>query len=79
MAKLRVQLTFPKNLIEQPVIYYLGKNFNLVTNIRRANVTEGRGWVALEIEGEQQDIEMGIRELEAKGVIVSALEGDVVE
>ena len=79
MAKVRVMLTFPKQLIGEPIIYYLGKNFNLVTNIRRANVSEGRGWVALELEGEQSDIDAGIRDLEAKGVRVSTVEGDVVE
>lgn len=79
MAKARVMLTFPKQLIDQPVIYHLGMNFNLVTNIRRANVSEGKGWVALEIEGNQADIDVGIRDLEAKGVRVSTPEGDVIE
>lgn len=79
MAKVRMLLTFPKQLIDQPIIYYLGKNFNLVTNIRRANVSEGKGWVALELEGGQQDIDAGVRDLEAKGVRVSTVEGDVLE
>ena len=35
-----------------PIIYELGKSFNLVTNIRRADVTEDRGWVILELDGE---------------------------
>jgi hypothetical protein len=79
MAKVRVLLTFPRQFVDQPVIYYLGKNYNLVTNIRRANVSEGKGWVALEIEGEQEDIDAGIGDLEAKGVRVSTVEGDVIE
>src|SRR5262249_55061388 len=51
MAKMRIHLTFPPEQIKDPVIYLLGKDFNLVTNIRRADVTATHGWVALEIEG----------------------------
>ena len=39
MGKLRVYLTFPSDLIQEPIIYQLGKNFDIVTNIRRADVT----------------------------------------
>jgi len=39
VAKMRVYLTFPTDLIQVPVIYHLGKDFNIVTNIRRADVT----------------------------------------
>jgi len=52
MAKQRVRFTFPTHLIKEPVIWRLGRNFDLVTNIRRADVAEDRGWVILELEGE---------------------------
>ena len=45
MAKQRMKFTFPTELIKEPVIYKLGKQFALITNIRRADVTEDRGWV----------------------------------
>ena len=48
MAKQRVKFTFPQELITLPIIYELGKQFNIVTNVRRADVTEDRGWVVLE-------------------------------
>ncbi len=51
MATQRVKFTFPTGLIKEPVIWKLGREFNLVTNIRRAEVTEDRGWVVLELEG----------------------------
>ena len=59
MAKQRVKFTFPTGLIREPVIWRLGKEFELVTNIRRADVTEDRGWVVLELEGELDGIERG--------------------
>ncbi len=56
MAKQRVKFTFVQELIKEPVIWRLGRDFNLVTNIRRADVTEDRGWVVLELEGEMEEI-----------------------
>jgi ABC-type methionine transport system ATPase subunit len=79
MAKQRVKFTFPQELITLPVIYELGKNFNLVTNIRRADVTEDRGWVVLELDGDLQEIERGIQWVTSKGVRVDPVEGDIVE
>ena len=39
MAKQRVKFTFPPDLVQQPVIFNMGKQFHVVTNIRRANVS----------------------------------------
>ena len=44
-------------MIKEPVIYQLGRDFEVVTNIRRADVQEGVGWVILELEGSEPEIE----------------------
>ena len=62
MAKQRVKFTFTGEMIKEPVIWKLGKQFDLVTNIRRADVTADRGWVILELEGELEEIERAERE-----------------
>jgi hypothetical protein len=59
MARQRVKFTFAQELIKEPVIYELGKQFQIVTNIRRADVTADRGWVILELDGELPEIERG--------------------
>jgi len=79
MAKQRVMFTFPPELISEPIIYNLGQQFKVVTNIRRADVSEDKGWVVLELEGEEKDIEQGIAWVTAKGVRVDPVTGDVVE
>src|SRR3989338_11187865 len=55
MPKIRVYLTFPTELIQVPIIYHLAKDFDIVTNIRRADVTPTYGWVALELEGAEEN------------------------
>ncbi len=79
MAKQRVKFTFPENLVTEPLIYELSKQFALVTNIRRADVTADRGWVILELEGEVGEIERGLDWMAGKGVRVDPVEGDIVE
>jgi hypothetical protein len=79
MAKQRVKFTFPQELITLPIIYELGKQFQLVTNVRRADVTEDRGWVVLELEGPIEEIERGLEWVVAKGVRVDPVPGDIVE
>jgi len=79
VAKQRVKFTFPTQLIKEPVIWRLGRDFELVTNIRRADVTEDRGWVVLELDGEMEEIERGVQWVVEQGVRVDPVAGDIVE
>ncbi|MGH7266154.1 MAG: NIL domain-containing protein [Candidatus Rokuibacteriota bacterium] len=75
---MRITLTFPPDQIKDPVIYQLGKDFQIVTNIRRADVTSTHGWVMLELEGKQEDLERGVAWLKDKGLKVDPIEKDVI-
>jgi ABC-type methionine transport system ATPase subunit len=79
MSKKRVKFTFPTDLITEPLIYQLGRKFEIVTNIRRADVREDMGWVVLELEGEESEITRGLDWITAAGLRVDPVGGDVVE
>ena len=79
MAKRRAKFTFPTNLVTEPVIFELGRNFQLITNIRRADVREDVGWVILELEGNDDEIQKGLNWVTSMGVRVDLVSGDVVE
>ncbi len=70
----KLHLTFPERLIEEPVIHRVGKDFDLVTNIRRANIDEGHAWVILEMEGTEESIGKAVRWLAEHGVQVDRIE-----
>ena len=70
MSKRFVTFTFPPELATQPIIYNLGMQFRVVTNLRQANISKEGGWMILELEGEEEDIEEGIAWVIAKGVRV---------
>ena len=77
MAKRRVMFTFSSEIITEPIIYNLGQQFNIVTNIRRAQTTEDRGWVELELDGEDQNIEAGIAWVTSRGVRVDPISDEI--
>jgi len=73
MVKRQVMLTFPQELLKEPIIYNLGQQFKVVTNIHLADITEDRGWLMLEIEGEEKQIEDGLAWVMSKGVRVDTV------
>jgi ABC-type methionine transport system ATPase subunit len=73
-VKGKLHLTFPERLINEPVIHRLGQDFDLVTNIRRANIEEGHAWVILEMEGTDESIARAVRWLADQGVQVDRIE-----
>ena len=71
--------TFTQELIREPVIYNLSQQFNVITNIHRADISEEKGWIILELEGKEDDIEQGIAWVISKGVRVDPVGGDIAE
>lgn len=74
----RVTFTFKTELIRRPVIYELGKKFEIVTNVRRAQVGQDEGWVVLELEGSLEEIDRGLAWVTGLGVGVSPVDGDIL-
>ena len=70
MAKRRVNLIFSEDIAAQPVVYNLGQQFEIVTNIIRADITESGGVILVEIEGSERDITDGIEFAISRGVRV---------
>jgi hypothetical protein len=79
MGRRRLKLIFGPSLVKEPVIWQLGRKFEIVTNIRRADVTRDQGWVLLEVSGEPEELDRGVEFLESKGVKVEPAEGDLIE
>lgn len=79
MAKRRIKFTFPTSLVKEPLIYQLGREFDIVTNIRRAHVVEDMGWAILELEGDDGEIDRGLEWMSRTGVRVDPVTGDLIE
>jgi ABC-type methionine transport system ATPase subunit len=79
MASLKLHITFPENRIKDPIIYQIGHEFKIVTNIRRSDVTGKVSWMDIELTGEVAEIERAVAALKSKGVKVDPIERNVIE
>ena len=75
----RYCLTYPRELIREPLLYQLVKKFDLIFNIRGASVSEEMGLVAVEFEGTNEQIERALAWLRQTGVTVEPIEKNVIE
>ena len=79
MPKKRVKFTFVQELIKEPIIWKMAKEYDVVTNIRRADVSDVTGWVILELEGSDDEIERSLEWVEQQGVRIDPVYEDIVE
>ncbi|MGD0230816.1 MAG: NIL domain-containing protein [Syntrophorhabdales bacterium] len=76
--KKRIILRFKKNTIDKPVVYRLAKDFDLVYNILRANVSpRAESMMVMEIEGEEADFARGIEYLKGWDVGIEPIGQDI--
>ena len=77
--KQALDLIFPQNLIKEPVIHRMSKEFNVVFNLRRAKITEKTGEIVLELEGEEPTLKKAVDWLKKQGLKVEPVIHDTLE
>ncbi|MCE0522453.1 MAG: NIL domain-containing protein [Methylacidiphilales bacterium] len=75
----RFWLTFDGESSRKPLIYEMGKKFEVVFNIRNSSVTPTVGIIALELEGDREEIKKAVAWFEANGVQVEPVEINTIE
>ncbi len=74
MITKRVKLSFPPERIKEPVIYNLGKQFRLKTNILEADLHGDTGWILVEVEGPLRQVERALAWAKDLGIGVEDIE-----
>jgi len=77
MIGVRVRLTFPEELVREPVMARMTEQFAVVPNLRRADVGEQGGWIVCELDGDGAVIDEALAWLRSEGIQVDLI-GDVV-
>ena len=73
-VKIRIQLQFPLTMVTEPVVYHLVKDYDLIPNIRKANIDpKTGGYVFMDLEGLQDNLFKALEYLRNSGVVVNAL------
>jgi len=75
----RLWLTFDGESSRKPLIYEMSRKFEVVFNIRNASVTASIGIIALELNGEREQIKKAVAWFEANGVQVEPVEINTIE
>jgi len=77
-VKRRVVLHFPRSLLDKPIVYRLIRDYDLVLNILRADVTpREQGLLVLELSGKEEAYNQATEYLAELDVSVQFLEQDV--
>lgn len=75
----KIVLHFPARLVEEAIAYRLVKDYNLQFNILKASIIpDSEGFIVLELTGDQEDYDRGVRFLTKIGVKIEALSQNVV-
>jgi ferredoxin len=75
----RIVLRFPQRLVDRPIVSRLVKDYDLDFNILKASVTQDdEGLMVLELSGQQNNYDRGIKYLTAAGVKIQSLSQDVL-
>lgn len=78
MVSKRIVLTFPHKMVDQPIVYRLVKDYDLVFNILQAKITpQEEGLMVIELTGKKENYAEGIKYLTKAGVTIQPLSQDV--
>ena len=78
-TRAKFYMTYPKKLVREPLIYWVSRKFDVITNIRSASVSEEIGIIALELDGTPDAIEAAVAWFREQGVTVEPIEKNVIE
>ena len=63
----KYQMTFPQNIIEEPLMYKLSTAFKVIPNILKGRITSSSAKLHIELTGTQANLKKAIEYLEGKG------------
>ena len=79
MIKKKLVLSFPEKVVTKPITYALVKEFDLVFNILRAEITpDMEGKMLIELQGDEQQIKEATDYLKKTGVSVQEAAKDII-
>ena len=73
MAKIKIELTIPSDLKNEPIIYFISRDFKVIPNIIEASFSTSMGWAVLTVEGEDAEIKKLLESLKQKNVKINLL------
>lgn len=70
MAKVKVEITIPSDLKNEPIIHYMSHHFKVIPNIIEASFSTEMGWAILTLEGDQEEIDRLFEYMRSKNITI---------
>ena len=74
MSSVHLHLIFPAHLIDEPVLYRLVRDFDVVPNIKRANVDASFAWAIVELSGDDDAIDRATEWLRQQDIEITEID-----
>jgi len=68
--KIWVEMTFPKDLKEEPIFYEMIKRFAVIPTIVEASFSTETGWAYLKLEGKEEELDRMFEYLTARNIVI---------
>ena len=79
MKSRKIVLNFSKEIMDQPVVCRLAREYDLTFNILKAKITpKEEGLMVIELTGTDSQYRKGVKYLREQGVVIKPLSKDVV-
>ncbi len=79
MKSRKIVLNFSKEIMDQPVVCQLAREYDLTFNILKAKITpKEEGLMVIELTGTDSQYRKGVKYLREQGVVIKPLSKDVV-
>lgn len=63
-------ITFPDELVREPVLYSLVRRYDLTPYVYKASVTNSSGWLVVQLAGDDGKIDQAVLDLRCRGALV---------
>jgi ABC-type methionine transport system ATPase subunit len=74
IVRKRYRLTYPLGMLDKPILHTLIRRFDILTNIRSANVSDAEGWLIVDMEGEEAEVDAGLAWAKSQGLQVTVVQ-----
>lgn len=71
--KKKLVMSFPEQILNEPLLYTMAKNFPVAFNIKGAMLNQTPAVMALELDGEAGEIDKAVAYLTSKGVRIEII------
>jgi len=66
--KKNIHFEFAQEMVREPLLYKINRSFDVIVNIRGASVSDEGGFMALELEGEEAEVDRVVEYLKGQSV-----------